>query len=329
MTQDGPSWAIAALADEPAPLIAAFVRHHLAIGAREVHIFLDRPNPEAEALLDGLEGCILTLCDQAYWERVNHGRRPGRHLGRQKFNATRAYRTTGCDWLLHCDVDEFISDGAALSALLAHEQSAEGIVLGNLERVHRASEPGVHIFEGAFRGPIGFTETDAKALFGRFATFLNFGLTGHRVGKTIVRTGRDWTMGIHTPNGFAQSKLVKSDSRLLLHFDGLTELHYALKLLRKAFETYAGPKRKIGQERTAQFRFIRDHASDPNALFQLVRGVQSLTEHQATILGILGVLHEVPFVPEACTDLDLSPATFNAKLREREAALIATAGLTL
>ncbi|AVW92078.1 glycosyltransferase family 2 protein [Celeribacter baekdonensis] len=329
MTHGEPSWAIAALADEPAPLIAAFARHHLAIGAREVHIFLDRPNPEAEALLHGLEGCILATCDQTYWDKVNNGRRPERHTGRQKFNATRVYQTTKCDWLLHCDVDEFIADGAALSSLLNRKESAHGLVLRNRERVHLETEPGETIFEGAFRDPIGLTESDAKALYGRFAKFLDFGLTGHRTGKTIVPTGRDWTMGVHYPIGADMAKMIKSETRLLLHFDGLTELHYALKLLKKAFEDYSGPKRQIGQEREAQYRYIRNKADNPKELFRLVHGVQSLNERQATTLGVLGVLHDTAFMPQNCADLDLTTTTFNAMLRAREAALIAKAGLEL
>lgn len=329
MTHDGPSWAIAALADEPAPLVAAFARHHLAIGAREVHIFLDTPNPDTVALLAGLEGCFLTICDQAYWDNVGGGRRPERHTARQKFNATRAYQTTGCDWLLHCDVDEFVSDGAALTRLLTGADRNYGIVLRNRERVHFPGDAGMQIFEGGFRRPIGLTAEDGKAIYGRFAKFLDYGLTGHRTGKTIVPTGHDWTMGIHHPIGPVVADNLRSPTRMLLHFDGLTELHYALKLLRKAFENYSGPKRMIGREREAQYRYTRNNAHNLKEVFRLVHGVQSLTGFQVETLSAIGVLQTASFAPKNCDDLDLTIATFDAILRHREAKLIAKSGLHL
>ena len=49
------SWAVVATVDEPAPLVAAFVAHHLNEGAREVHLFLDKPDPETVALIGTIE----------------------------------------------------------------------------------------------------------------------------------------------------------------------------------------------------------------------------------------------------------------------------------
>ncbi|AJE48586.1 glycosyltransferase family 2 protein [Celeribacter indicus] len=328
-----PTWAVVALVDEPAPLVAAFARHHLALGASEVHLFLDRPDPEADRLLSGLSGCRLTVLDQAFWDATNRGRRPERHTGRQRFVSTRIYRQTSCDWLLHCDADEFVSDRAALSAALASADRSKGLVLRNRERVYLAGDPGMHLFGGAFRTPVDFPDADAAAVYGDFARYLAHGLTGHRVGKTIVPTGHDWEMGVHHPKLPGPDRitpdLARAPGRMLLHFDGLTPLHYALKLLRKAFENYSGPKRQIGAARERQYRFVRSHAGQPEEVMALVRGVQQLDARQAAMLDALGVLDTAPFRPRDCDGLDLGRTGFDALLRHREAALFRTAGFDM
>ncbi|NVK47976.1 MAG: glycosyltransferase family 2 protein [Rhodobacteraceae bacterium] len=332
MAGGAPTWAVAALGDEPAPLIAAFARHHRAIGASEVHVFLDRPNPEVVRLIGDRDGIFITTCDQAHWDRVNQGRRPERHTGRQKFVSTSVYQSTTCDWVLHCDVDEFISDGAALSKALDKADRSKGLVIRNAERAYLPSSPGEMLFEGGFRHPIVLAPEDIQALYGRFGKFLSQGLTGHHTGKTIVPTGQKWEMGVHHPKALGTGPkplLTSTNRRLLLHFDGLTPLHYAIKLLKKSFENYSGPKRKIGEARESQYRFTRNHADRPREILRLVEGVQSLDARQAESLLALDRLRLDPFVPRDCDDLDLTRATFDALLRERDGEILAKAGLEM
>lgn len=327
-----PTWAVAALGDEPAPLIAAFARHHRAIGASEVHIFLDRPNPDVAGMIGDREGIFITTCDQAYWDRENRGKRPERHTGRQKFVSTRVYQSSGCDWVLHCDVDEFVADEEALSKALTDADRDKGLVLRNSERVYLPECTGDMIFEGGFRRPFHLTEEDTQAIYGRFGKFLAYGLTGHRIGKTIVPTGHPWEMGVHHPkalDGGAKPKVSATPQRFLLHFDGLTPLHYAIKLLKKSFENYSGPKRKIGEAREAQYRFTRNHADRPREIVRLVTGVQSLNAAQVKQLLALDWLRMTPFFPMDCDDLDLSRATFDALLRARDGEILARAGLEM
>lgn len=328
-----PTWAVAALVDEPAVLVVAFARHHLAIGASEVHLFLDRPNPEAENLLQGLAGCHITVCDEAFWERENSGRRPVRHTGRQRFVATRTYRQTTCDWLLHCDADEFVADGEALRKALAKADRNKGLILRNRERAYRANDRGLSLFEGGFRSPVNFAADDAEAFYDDLAAFLNAGLTGHRVGKSISPTGRGWEIGVHHPkHADARHETVdlgRAPGRLLLHFDGMTPLHYALKLFRKSFENYPGPKRKLGSAREAQMSFVQAHQKRPQDVLEMVKRLQSVTPLQEVALSALNAFDPTPFVPQNCDDLDLTRASFDADLDTHEAALLAKAGLKI
>ncbi len=329
MAERGTDWAVAAMVDEPAPLVAAFARHHLAIGAREVHLYLDRPNPDVAEMIGPRPGLTITVLDEAFWQIHNKGRRPHRHTGRQKFIATHSYRTTPCSWMLHCDADEFVRDGAELVDNLAKLAPDQPMTLRNMERAYLPTDPGTQLFEGGFRAPLPLEPEDMEHIYGAFTPFLHYGLTGHRIGKTIAPTGLPHEFGVHlmrTAEGDVP-EMAKSRQRHLLHFDGLTPLHYAIKLLRKAYENYPGPKRRLGEEREAQYKFARDHADRPEEIFHMVEGVQSLSEDQVHILSTIGKLDETPFVPEDCGDLDLSRAGFDALLRAREAKLLRKAGL--
>jgi hypothetical protein len=328
-----------ATVDEPPALIAAFVAHHLAEGAAEVHVFLDRDNPEAQALLRDVPGCFVTLCDEAYWAASTRRAKPPRHTARQKYNSTATYQKTRADWLLHCDADEFVRDGAALEAELANAAPELGYLrLPNVERVHLLGHSEAHIFGGGFRGALpGFAAQGAE-IYGRFAKFLNDGVSGHLAGKGIVRTGRPYLMGVHFP------RMQESEERIvpyeiaktqILHFDGLTPLHFALKLLRRAYEpVYSGPPRPHGEFRKAQFRFMKNNADRPREVKRLADGAQGITAEQAETLRSLNALDERPFDPNAAVralfpSVDLSPQAFDTVLEIREADLIAEAGFAL
>ncbi len=339
MTTEKQTWAVVATVDEPSALIAAFVAHHLAAGAAEVHVFLDRENPEALALLADVPGCFVTLCDEAYWAASTRGAKPPRHTARQKYNSTATYQKTSADWLLHCDADEFVRDGAALAAELAAAAPELGYLrLPNLERVHLLGQEPAHIFEGAFRGALPEFADQGFEIYGRFAKFLNEGVSGHLAGKGIVRTGRPYLMGVHFP------RMAESEERIIpyeiaraeiLHFDGLTPLHFALKLLRRAYEpVYSGPPRPHGEFRKAQFRFMKNNADRPREVLRLAEGVQGISPDQAEALRAQNALDERPFDPRAAVraffpSLDLSLQAFDTVLKTRDADLIAQAGLVL
>jgi len=317
--------------DEPAALILAWVAHHLALGATEAHVFLDRPNPEAEAALRDVPGCFVRLCDDGYWAASSRGEPPLRHTGRQKFDSTEVYRTRQLDWVLHCDADEFVDvTGDFLGELAGQEGRV--LRLRNLERVRRGAPQ--DIFEGSFRGMLADAAL-VEEIYGRWAGFLETGMAGYCEGKDIARTDEPFTMGVHFPIDTATLKthtdpFVELKTARLLHFDGLTPLHVALKLLKRAQEpTYKDP-RKFGAHRTKQIRFASNHAGKPKQFAQMIEGVFGATADQAVALG--GGHVEMAFDPRSAMaqfglEADLSVVGFDAELRRREAGLIAEVGL--
>ena len=231
----GPSWAVVSTMDEPAQLVVTFAAYHLSIGASEVHIYLDQPDPEAEALLARLPNCFVTVCDLAFWRSTPLGRRPLRHFNRQILNAERAYARTGADWILHCDADEYVADASGIAAELA--AAPDKVMAFKYQMAERAGLIGQvpeHIFEGVFRIPFREFEQDASDIYGHSTGFFRSGITGHTAGKSIVRAHCGMQLAIHAPRGKPPTRTVEGSR--LLHFDGLTRLHYMIKLLRRAYE---------------------------------------------------------------------------------------------
>jgi hypothetical protein len=211
-------------------------------------------------------------------------------------------------------------------------ESWQFIRLPNVERVHTAGEAGAHVFEGIYRTPNTAYEEVGQQIYGRFAKFLRKGLTGHIAGKSIVRTSAPAHMGIHFPaNSEGESSLPhkRSHEARILHFDGLTPLHFGIKLMMRATHVYSGPPPPRGEQRNAQIRFLRNNIGRPEEILRLVHGVHFLDKGQIEKLDALGQIYELAFVPDGCADLDISIEAFDAALKDVHAALLEKTGLQL
>ena len=341
--QSTPTWAVVATVDEPAVLIAAFARHHLAIGASEVHLYLDRPHPELPPLIAGLDKCFVTLCDQDYWANSSDKKRPPHHLRRQKLNANAAFHATKCDWMLHCDADEFVGNANMLAKDLArlHDPTSakhDCLKLYNRERVwmgEAASKTDANtwepdsLFAGGFRFPTELYDDVLRDSFEPYGAYLTRGFSAHARGKSLARVGAPLDIGIHAAMhaGTHDNAPQKGSTAVLSHFDGLTPLHYILKMLKRAYETPDGPRVRRGQRRMDQAFFIKQNAGDADLLRGFVRSVKALTPQQSEHFSALMAFDAEPFEVQGCDDLDLSVAAFDDVLRDQNAAFFEMAGL--
>lgn len=327
-----PTWAVVATVDEPAALVVTFVAYYLAMGASAVHIFLDQPNAEAEVALRGIARCTLTLCDEEYWTKTLGRKRPPLHVGRQIANANAIYKTTAADWLLHCDCDEFVADPAAMATALAEAPGkAQYMRLPVAERVYLKGETSDYLFDGMFRRPIPAYDLVGPAIYGEDVDYFKDGLTGHKAGKALIRTGLDIEVSIHAPKTPIAHRHI--ETTYLLHFDGLTRFHYMLKLLRRANEpkvpwvkTELSPRH--GAARISQIKQLRDSSTDWQSCIKLVSKMKDVTLTQAQMLRQLGCLEERSFDPwsqlkQLGLSADLSCTGFDAQLLRQNRALLA------
>ena len=215
-----PTWGVVATVKAPASDILDFAAHHLDLGARRVHVYLDAPCPEAEAALRAHPKCRVILCDDAYWRRRRkRAGRPAAHQPRQSLNATHCLtRRPGVDWLAHIDVDEFLWPATPLPAQLA---ALPADCLSARVRPVEALAPdpddpppgGTRWFKSCARLP-GRRREETAAIYPGAGAHLDGGFLSHVAGKVFVRTGVPGTsLRIHNACAMARGTRTRPSCR--------------------------------------------------------------------------------------------------------------------
>lgn len=334
-----PTWAVVATVDEPAPLIIAFVAHALSLGPKALHLFLDRPNPEAEAALRGLPNLHMVVCDDAHWEISRNGKRPKLHVWRQRVNTEHVFKRIDADWLVSIDCDEFLRGDLGRDLALQPE-AVDFLRIPVAERVLPPDLVQTGLFDGIFRHPMPHFAKFGAEVYGKDAAYYKDGMTGHSVGKSALRVGRDLAVSIHGPlpqlPDRPDYKVTEGRAKHveLLHFDGMTPLHYALKLLRRVAEPPSPGAPRHGAPRIAQFEKMAKIAPKPDTVMAVVDRLKRLRPRQLRALRDAELIDETAFdVADALAVLgleaDLSCARFDQELRARDKDFIAQMGLSI
>lgn len=338
------SWAVVSTVAEPAELLYAFAAHYLLLGADEVRLFIDDANQKGLEELKSLKGVHLTICDDNYWE--NAGRpRPLRQEARQIHNANLAYRECASDWLFFCDADEYLLPTMPIAKILSTvEPETIQCRPYMAERVFMKEQPQNDMFQGLLKRPIPQKPKVLESVFGEMASFTTGGLLGHVIGKSFTRVGLpDIRIKLHmaVPGDPAEEKRRRQAQDLppgprlqgvwLVHYDGLTPLHWKLKLLRYAKEykslLEAGVKNPFAfrlPSRLNQIRYVCENLDDP----QVFDGLIPLIQPDATALTKLrqaDAILDLKIDPTAAARKfnlpadSLTAAQFDANLRRNKA----------
>ncbi|MEX0310678.1 MAG: glycosyltransferase family 2 protein [Tateyamaria sp.] len=308
-------------------MVETNVRWHLALGASAVFVYLDDPRDPAAANLAAIPSCTVHLCDAAYWRsrRPNKGRPPSQ-MRRQTINANHAQNGCDLDWLFHLDADEFIwQDGDFRQELAAHDDPSVELNLPVLERIF-PDGPQHTLFDGAFRVTSDLSDDDAKSAFGSFAPFMKRGQYSHGAGKSGVRVGAGLRLGGHnatrTGSEGRQRRAPKqvSTAARLLHFDGVTPLHWIMKSLRYQNTPPEVQASILQTHRASQLHWMAERFADLAQARDAHHDMFALTLDRADRLKAHDLLSHIPFSPlrvlgSECPDL--TPATFDADLLRR------------
>ncbi|MDG1431095.1 MAG: glycosyltransferase family 2 protein [Paracoccaceae bacterium] len=323
-----PTWGVVMTVREPAQLVIANVHYHLGQGASEVHVFLDDPSDPVGGHLQGVDGCSVYRCNDDHWTIVNKGRRPEHQARRQALNANHVYQKGALDWLVHLDADEFLYQKRPLVEELIYAPRTPGYLAFPVrERAYFGSAQ-ENLFDGPFRVPFKGRNAMLVPLFGELGPFLTLGVAGHAAGKSCVPMGFDLRMGAHGPRTKKGKKMapLHSTSTVLLHFDGLTPLHWILKMLRYAV---GNPQRLVGPHRIAQLTFIEEACSGLGEIREFHDMLKSVDDEQNRRLLALGLLEALPFdvgdaarVAVNSAGLSFSADVFDKELRLRNADLL-------
>ncbi|UMA65691.1 glycosyltransferase family 2 protein [Roseivivax marinus] len=198
--RDPPRWGLVATVDAAAADIARFVAHHLELGATALHLYLDTPNAEAEALLRERPEVHVTRCDAAYWSATGRAR-PEAHQLRQVRNATAVLQGAApdLDWLAHIDVDEFLlPEGDIAQALRGLPRDATFARMAPVELLAPAPGEVPRHFKRTHRAA-GRPPTVVEEIYPTFGLHLDGGFVSHVSGKVFARPGQEGVrFGIHT-----------------------------------------------------------------------------------------------------------------------------------
>ena len=213
---DSLRWGTVTLTNAPLPRIARFAAHHLNLGAGEVHIFLDAPDPAAQAWLMRHPALRVIACDGDWWAMQRKPRMKA-HQMRQSWVATQCYQGSTLDWLAHVDVDEFLLPARPVAQVLAEVPGDMAALL--LPPVEMLAGPGPTRFKTTPR-MAGQDKAVLAQLYPTFGAHLRGGYVSHLEGKLIARTGiPGLRIGLHglTHEGAPVDNRARSTDILLGH----------------------------------------------------------------------------------------------------------------
>lgn len=328
------TWAVASTMREPVDQTLAFVAHHLAMGASEVQVFLDDPHDPALPLLKQIDGCIATPCGPRHWSRHIKIPRPELQTMRQAANATLAYSRTRADWLIHADADEFLYLTQPFEEVIAQLKSpARWMRIPNLERCWVDDEDRSSVFSGVFRHTIRPDNGRTEHIYGKTASeFLSLGQLGSAHGKPLVPAGQEFRIGIHAAKWREGDRTdwppqMWAKGIYLLHFDGLTPLHWAAKTLRYAEHPDEKLPALLHEARQKQVRHVRDVCASLQDVLSFYESLSTLRVDQAETLSEMDLLSRCEIDPVADVKAvlpdhtpDYSAATFDTGLGLENAA---------
>ena len=287
----GRKWAVVATVSEPLPLLIAFTSHHLAAGADQVILYLDDPDQEVGSTLNIASNCTAIQCDNSYWATHAKDGRPTDHRLRQTINANNAFKQAQTDWLIHLDADEFlVSTNNIADELAALNPGIEVAQVSNLERVYLRGAKVGNIFEGLARAPIR-TRILSFMLYRRASKFMRRGMIGHSNGKSFLRTESNNRMGIHRPEKPAKTVLLRSTT--MIHFDGLTRMHWIDKLYAKTITSSDLTVHKRSVARRALISFAAGPGLVREKMDRLFSEVMELSALKASVMRWLGGLYPI------------------------------------
>ena len=322
-----PTWGVVATVKEQRNLLIAFVSYYASIGADCIYVYLDEDDVQTRDQIATVPGCQVVLADPAYFRNEWNCGRPKSHRRRQRLNATNAYRRADVDWLLHVDADEFLICPDFRDFLAKCPEDVETIRILNGERVFAGGAARPTVFDGWQLLPGGLKPWQRKHFVNDdVRRFTDSGFCGHMLGKSVTRTGRDYRLGIHAPLKRHAFDQITSSDPALCHFDGLTALHWMLKLLRYKDAGLNTERTRSSQFRYEQIKYLLEAKTDGRAVERLHDSIRVYEPGLLENLQKRGIAAPIDldvsgavsrFFPDSSGDL--SPECFDLNLREQMA----------
>lgn len=229
-------FSVACMALERPEILKRFIDHYRAVGAERIFLYYDG---DASGLgLTSADDVDLVACSQAFWA-ARTGQRPAMVVPAQQVAFDDAFTRNTSDWLLVCDVDEFVA-GDIAHALGAAPAGLDYVRIRPAEAVWVEGEDVETPFSNSlFRAPTPRFLGKALSLvvYGRDWRMFQRGIQSHIMGKSFVRRSACFQgMGLHFPKGTHAGKgtwmhVLAPDSKVwLYHFSAISFSRWKTKL---------------------------------------------------------------------------------------------------
>ncbi|MEL6620431.1 MAG: hypothetical protein AAFP16_16265, partial [Pseudomonadota bacterium] len=169
-----------------------------------------------------------------------------------------------------------------------------------LERVRPAAPR--HAFDGPFRATSKTDGAAAQATFGAFAPMMKQGQYSHGAGKGGVPVNAGLRLGVHNAmvrdgGDWHRAPAHVAQSTRLLHFDGITPLHWGLKFMRYALEPAEVRRSILQSHRRAQIEWMLDRCESVATIHAAHQEMCGLTATRRDALQRAGLLRDITFDP--------------------------------
>jgi hypothetical protein len=243
-----------------------------------------------------MAGVEVTPCTPRFWRQVAGGPRPPVQWLRQVAILRRLWQEAPEDFLLHVDADEFLHYPGDLAARLAAlPREIDALLVPVAERAYLEGPDPATVFGGLFCRPAPpALSAPVAAIHGEAARFLDSGVTGYPSGKSFFRTRGRLRPDIHAPEGDWTGALEHAPEGAILHFEGLTPIHWVDKRRRKLAQEPDWQNNPMPGRR-AQFQALA--GLDAAGALALHDRLKVLSLAQVAALDALGLILRLPFDP--------------------------------
>jgi hypothetical protein len=274
------------------PNIQRFVAGNLAGGVDHLFVFLDAPDPEVRAFLEGHPNVTCVRTDKTWWR----GDRPEQLNVRQRINAnlTKALLSgvEGADWLFHIDADEIAQiDRAALARVPADTRVVRLAPLEAVSRKHWDGDP------TWFKRLLGKNDLILLQTLGVLDKPSNGAyFHGHLDGKAGIRPGSDLWLTLHqaVDDQGREQEAWNDEGLRLLHYESFSGEDFVRKW---TSILAAGPTpsfRPVREPTAIALRtLIGKGLTEEQAAPYLMRIFERTTEDDFDTLRDLGLLEEI------------------------------------
>jgi hypothetical protein len=289
-------FSVCMLCNEDRGTIDRFVDFYLHNGADEIFIYLD-----FGAVVPDFAGNkrVTVIKTETICITDGQPKRPKTLHEIQRLVYADAFQRFSSDWMLVCDVDEFIlADRPLIDVLNDVPSEWQFFRIPVAEAVWGPEDTTGAAFESTYfrtRTRKGFGKLLSFLVYGKGYRYLKAGLTGHAMGKYFIRKSSTHDLGIHMPQGVAWTQgpwsydITSDVNMFVYHFEAIGYDRWYKKWETRSVKNL-GPNKGYNAAKRAYALAFADHKQRGTER-ELFERLYKVNRAQVAILKMLGLLH--------------------------------------